>query len=239
MRYLIHSICLASILFSTCANAEIHPVVSVGIGADDTNLSLNKTITILAPFQNTYYENNSDTQTAGTLFVGAEMPLVANIAWQLGVAYNQSTDFVPYGSIDQFANPLFDNLTFNFNIRSQRYLLQSKLLYTFSGYFHPYLIGSVGESVNRSSGYSETGVTSADVGMQLVFANKTYHTFTYAAGLGLDIDVGPHMRFGVGYSYMNLGRAGLGVSPLQDSTDTLKFKNMDTNELQMQLSYIG
>ncbi len=239
MRYLVHSVCLASMIFSTCAHAQIHPVVSVGIGADDTNFSLNKTITILAPFQNIYYENNSDTQTVGTLFIGAEIPLVANIAWQLGVAYNQSTDFAPYGAIDQFANPFFDNLTYNFHIRSQRYLLQSKLLYTFKEYFHPYLIGSVGESVNRSYGYSETGVTSADVGMLLAFTNKTYHSFTYTAGLGLDIDAGPHMRFGVGYSYMNLARAGLGVAPLQDSTDTLKFKNLDTNELQMQLSYIG
>jgi opacity protein-like surface antigen len=239
MRKLNYSPLLFLTLFASIANASIYPIVTVGMGSDTTDVNINKTITILAPFQNNWYGRTNDTETVGSLFVGAEAALPKNFAWQLGAAYYRSDNFLPYGIINQFDDPTFANLNYTFNLQSQRLMLQSKLLYSFRTIYHPYLSGGIGEAINKSYGYSEVGVTSADVGMQTPFGNKTVHSLTYSFGLGLDIDIGPHMRFGLGYNFVNLGRAGLGIAPLQDSTDTLKFISLDTSEVMIQLSYVG
>jgi opacity protein-like surface antigen len=226
-------------LFSSIAFADIRPVLSVGVGADDTDLDASQTITIMAPFQNTYNARYDDTQTVGSLFVGGEADIPANFILQLGVAYNQDTDFNPVGTVYQFGSPFYGNLNYNYNIRSQRLLGQAKLLYTIKNVIHPYITGAAGEAVNKSFGYVETGVTSADFGMIQTFPNKTMHSFTYALGLGIDVDVGNHMRFGVGYNYLDLGQAALSMAPQQEGSGTLHYNHLNTNELIMQLSFVG
>jgi opacity protein-like surface antigen len=233
--------CLLIGLLSTTAQAVvIHPVATVGFGSDTTDMNLSQTITLFAPFQNTYYGHFNDTETIGSLFLGAEIPFMNKWAWQLGAAYYQNlTPFQPTGLINQFGDPLYGNLNYNFNIQSRRYVFQTKLLYSVYDIWHPYVTGSAGEAVNRSYSYTEIPVTSADVPMQATFANKTVRSFTYSLGLGVEVDVSTHLRLGLGYSFVNLGRAGLGVIPQQDSTTTLKLNSLNTNEFMMQLSYIG
>jgi opacity protein-like surface antigen len=237
---LIYGIGLSISLFALTTQAAIRPVVTLGLGGDSTDLNINQNITVFAPFQNTYVGHHNDTESVGSLFIGAEIPFLNNFAWQLGAAYYQTINpFQPTGVVEQFGDPLFANLNYYFNITSRRYLFQTKLLYTLREYFHPYITGAVGEAVNHSYDYTETGVTSFDVGMGSPFANKTVRSFTYAGGLGIDIDVNAHMRFGVGYEFTNLGHAGLGTSPIQDGNERLKINNLNTNEFMMQLSYIG
>lgn len=228
-------------LFTASANAlSIHPVATVGLGSDTTNMNLSKNITLFAPFSNTYYGHFNDTETVASVFLGAELALPKNFAWQLGAAYYQSiSPFQPTGIINQFGDPLYGNLNYSFNIKSHRYLLQTKILYTVYDIVHPYLSGGIGEAVNDSYSYIETPVTSADVPMQETFANRNIRSFTYSVGLGFEVDLTPHTRVGVGYNFANLGRAGLGLIPQQESSTTLKFNTLNTNEFMMQFSYVG
>lgn len=240
MRNLTYLTCLFIGLFSTATYAAIHPVVSLGWGSDTTDVNISENITLLAPYQNSYVGHQNDTETIANIFLGAEIPFLNNWAWQIGASYYQNiTPFQPTGLIYQFADPDYANLNYNFNIKNRRYLLESKLLFSVNDFFYPYITGGVGEAVNQAYSYTEIPVSSADVPMQETFANKTVHSFTYTVGLGFEISVAPHVRFGFGYNFVNLGRAGLGVTPNQDSTDTLKFNNLNTNEFMMHLSYIG
>ncbi|MES2218256.1 MAG: outer membrane beta-barrel protein [Pseudomonadota bacterium] len=241
MRKLTCSACLLIALFSATTYAvNIHPVVTLGWGSDTTDVNLSQNITLFAPFENYYYQHSTDTETIGSIFLGAELPFMNKWAWQLGAAYYQNiTPFNPTGTVYQFADMDFGNLTYNFNVQSRRYILQTKLLYAVNEWFHPYITGGAGEAVNKSYSYTEIGVTSADVAMQATFANKTYHAFTYSLGLGFELVANEHIRFGFGYNYVNLGRAGLGTIPNQDSNQTLTLNNLNTNEFMMQLSYVG
>jgi opacity protein-like surface antigen len=230
----------AAIFCSTAQAALIHPVLTLGWGSDTTDVNTSQAITIFAPFQNYYYQHTNDTETVGSVFLGAELPFLNKWAWQLGAAYYQNiTPFNPTGVVYQFADFDYGNLTYNYSLKSQRYLIQTKLLYAINDIIHPYITGGAGEAVNKSYSYYELPVSSADVPMQETFANKTVHSFTYSLGLGLELAVNEHLRFGVGYNYVNLGRAGLGVAPSQDSTDTLKLNNLNTNEFMMTLSLVG
>jgi opacity protein-like surface antigen len=242
MRNIPYVFCLLTAMLSTISHAALplHPVLAIGWGSDTTDVNVSQNITLLAPFQNTYYAHTNDTQTVANVFLGAELPFLNKWAWQLGAAYFQNiTPFNPTGTVYQFADLDYGNLTYNFNVQSRRYLIQTKLLYAITNTIHPYLLAGAGEAINRSYSYSEIPVSSADVPMQATFANKTVHAFTYTFGLGFELDLTDHLRYGFGYNYVNLGHAGLGVIPDQDSTDTIKLNNLNTSEFMMQLSYVG
>jgi opacity protein-like surface antigen len=241
MRILTRWVFLFVALFcSTAQAALIHPVLTFGFGSDTTNVNTSQNLTLIAPFQNYYYQHATDTETIGSVFLGAELPFLDKFAWQLGAAYYQNiTPFNPTGTVYQFADFNYGNLTYNYSLQSRRYIIQTKLLYAFNDIFHPYITGGAGEAVNRSYSYYELPVTSADVGMQETFANKTVHSFTYSLGLGLEMNMNEHLRVGIGYNYVNLGNSGLGTIPDQDSTDTLKLNNLNTNEFMLQLSLVG
>jgi hypothetical protein len=202
-------------------------------------MNTSQNLTILAPFQNTYLGHTNDTESMESLFLGAQVTLPKNFEWQLGAAYYQNiTPFMPYGTVYQFGDPLFGNLNYTYNIESRRYLFQTKFLYSIMKFIHPFVSGAAGVAVNKSFSYTEIPVTSADVPMLQPFADKTYRAFAWSVGAGLEMDVHDHARFGVGYSYSHLGKAGLGVAPLQDSNNTLILNGLTANEFYLQLSYI-
>jgi opacity protein-like surface antigen len=239
MRKLTRSVSLLACLFTLYAHAETHPMMSVSTGATSTDMNTSQSITILAPFQNTYLGHVNDTESMGSLFLGAQVTLPKNWEWQLGAAYYQNiVPFMPCGTVYQFGDPLFGNFNYTYSIESRRYLFQTKILYSIMKFIHPYLSGAAGVAVNKSFSYTEVPVSSADVPMLAPFANKTYRAFAWSVGAGLEMDVHEHARFGVGYSYSHLGNAGLGVAPLQDSNTTLVLNNLTANEFFLQLSYI-
>jgi opacity protein-like surface antigen len=239
IRNLIRLLGLLACSAFIATHAAIRPMLSVGVGAAATDMNTSQSLTILAPFQNTYLGHTNDTESMGSLFLGAQITLPKNFEWQLGAAYYQSiVPFAPYGTVYQFGDPLFGNLNYTYNIESRRYLFQTKFLYSIMQFIHPYLSGAAGVAVNKSYSYSEIPVTSADVPMLGPFADKTYRAFAWSVGAGLEMDVHEHARFGVGYSYSHLGNAGLGIAPLQDSNDKLVLNNLTANEFFLQLSYI-
>ena len=241
MRTLRYGVGLLLGLICSAAQAlSIHPVVTLGLGSDSTTDRTSQNITLFAPFQNTYYGNYNDIQTIGNVFLGGEIQFMDKWAWQLGASYYQNiTPFTPNGTVYQFADVNFGNLNYNFNVQSRRYLAETKLLYAFNEKFHPYVQGGIGRANNRSYGYTEVPITSADVPMQTAFANKTVNSFTYSVGLGLEMDMTKNLRFGIGYNYVKLGSAGLGVVSGQESTDTIKLNNFNTNEVMLHFSYVG
>lgn len=222
------------------SHASLHQVISLGIGSDRVNLALTKNIDFMSPFQNTYTSSSSyDTQQVAGLFYGFENAFRDNCAWQLGIGYYQNSAFTSQGNVYQFADPAFNNLRYNFQIISRRVLLEGKLLHTFKTLFHPYLTMGMGESINRAYAYKEDPITSDGVPMSQPFANHTTHSFTYSAGLGIDVDITKNVRIGASYRYLDLGRAGLNPSPLQQGNNRLSYNHLHTNELLMQLTYVS
>lgn len=220
------------------AFASVHPVVSVALGEDVANIGMNQNIQIISPYYNTYSGNFHNNKLAGGIFLGVETPLMNSIFGQFGLSYYQSNAFLARGRVLQFGDPAFDNLNYNYNIQSQRVFLESKLLGSYKERFHPYVNLGLGEARNKAYGYTETGVTSADVPMIPGFSAHTTHSFAYLVGVGMDVDLNAHMRLGGLYRFVSLGKARLSTSPLQDSSDTLKNNSLNTNEFLVQFSYL-
>ena len=113
------------------------------------------------------------------------------------------------------------------------------MFHTFKKIWHPYITAGVGEAFNNAYAYIETPIISSDVPMTEPFSSHSTKAFTYFAGLGLDVDVGEHLRAGAGYRFLDLGQASLGMTPLQDSTNTISHSHLHANEFLAQLTFVG
>lgn len=219
--------------------ASMRPIASLSAGTDVVNIHMTQNITILSPFQNSYVSNNRIEDFVAGLFVGIETPVFNNVLGQLGISYYRNDGYLAQGIVYQFTDPAMGNLFYQYSIQSQRFLLESKLLATCHEKYHPFINVGLGRSKNTASDYVETAVVSTSVPMSPGFSNNTSYSFTYLIGAGVEIDIDTHTRLGVMYRYVNLGRANLGTTPLQESATTLNNDPLYTNEFMLQLTYLG
>jgi hypothetical protein len=225
--------------YSFYSHAALRPVASLALGADVLTTHMNQYVTFISPFQNNYVSNNRKVDIVGGLFLGVEQSVYCNLLGQVGVSYYQNANYQAQGVVYQFADPGLGDFNYQYNIQSQRLLLETKLLGTYQEVYHPFINLGVGEAINKAYQYTETPTNSASVPMYPGFGGKTTHSLAYLVGLGVEADVANHTRLGLMYRYVNLGRAGLGRSAIQESTNTLKNNPFYVNELLLQMSYVG
>ncbi|MDR3491337.1 MAG: outer membrane beta-barrel protein [Gammaproteobacteria bacterium] len=229
-----------TVLLPLVSFAAPRPVVTLSLGSDRTNVYSTKSITLIPPFQNSYLgTNHYDTEGVIALFAGAESAFCHNWAVQYGLSYFQSSSFGANGNVYQFSDPAFNNLTYQYQIQSRRLYFESKLSPAIQKIWHPYVSAGVGGALNKAYAYIEKPLTSDAVPMAQPFGSHNTKSFTYMAGLGVDVDLGEHVRAGIGYRFADLGHASLGVTPLQSSTNTISNTHLHTNEYLVQFSYVG
>lgn len=225
------------LLLAPIAHAELRPIAAVSFGFDQVYIGKQQNVLLVPPFINNVYAPDHDfsTQAFGGGFFGVETGLVKDWALQVGLSYYQAQAFNVSGQIYQFGDPSLNDISYQYKIQNKRLLAETKLLYTFQKRFHPYISGGLGEAFNRSYGYQETSASSFTSTMT-PFTSSTTHSFTYDLGTGVDVDLTSRVRLGAGYRYADLGKATLGVSPDQSSTETPGYQHLHTNEFILQLS---
>ncbi|STX28305.1 Uncharacterised protein [Legionella beliardensis] len=203
-----------------------HPFINVGIGAAWQKIGSPQTVTLLPPDSN-YYTVKSDYKLATNFnfAVGFEQLINQHFSYQLGIAAYGNTAVNSRGHVWQFALPEFDNFSYRYKIQSTAFLLTGKLLSDYSSIIHPYLSANIGLGLNRSFSYEETPLIEEAVAME-PFRNHTSNSFAWGAGTGLEINITPTTRFGIGYQFIDFGNATLGKSPVQVGSDTLKQKQL-------------
>ncbi len=216
------------------------PLVTFTVGPDFVRAGQAQTLTLLSPFQN-HYTNNSATATVtdGGVFLGVERVLTDYFSVQLGVAGYVDAKLSPGGDVWQFAVPLFDTLSYSYNIHHSRVMFSSKLLTIVPGYqaIHPYFSWELGTAYNRANSYQETPLTPLAVPMT-PFANHTQSSFAWGLGVGVDYNFNQHIRGGIGYQFADLGAVSLGVTPAASTTQTLSLSHLYTNQLRFQITFL-
>lgn len=236
---LLFSLGICFFFITPVALSALRPVATLSVGEDSAKTKLNQNVMLIPPFQDTYASSNATMQPVAGLFLGGEMAILKEILGQLGVGYYQSNAFTIKGNVSQFADPAMNNLSYQYYVSNKRFLLEGKLLATFQKKLHPFIIGGIGEAINKAYRYVEMPVDSDDVPMAQGFNNRIYHALTYEIGLGFDININDHVRCGAAYRFVDLGKVGLGTTPLQNSTQTITYNHLHMNEFLVQLSYVG
>jgi opacity protein-like surface antigen len=231
------------LFFPVISMAHIKPITTFSLGSDSVYFSQNNpSVNFGSGVSNAYIGTTSfDTQFLGGLFLGAEIPVRSSMLVQAGVSYYENAAFQARGDIYQYGSASLDNAFYTYDIESKRVLAESKVLWMAQDNVHPYVDIGLGAAFNSARHYTETPYPfsgGSAYAMSVPFANKTTDQFTYLVGLGLDVDLGKMMRWGVGYRYVDLGRTGLGKTSLQQDANTLNNDTLTSNEFLMQFTVI-
>lgn len=232
---------LASFGVTTVAHAmdldngmSVRPVVTASIGMNNAKPGEDQTVNI-AGIGTNYYPVDRDLQhklMAG-IFGGAEVDFNPEFMLQLGVGYYHVNPFSVSGQVLQ--NGLFNAANYNYKVRLQRIMFETRAMTTMWDVVHPYVVGSIGDGMNRAYNYAESGPST-----DLPFADKTMNSLALGIGTGLQVDVTNHFRIGAGYQFVDMGKARLGVSSSsQTSQDYLSAGNLYGHEVSLQLSLVG
>jgi opacity protein-like surface antigen len=123
-------------------------------------------------------------------------------------------------------------------VKSSQLLAEGKLLWNVKEFLHPYATFGLGVAFNDASSYSTNVPPFVTFTPQ--FTNHINAAFSYSIGLGMDIDVYKRWRLGTGYRFTDLGKANLGMGPvdLTPFTSSLSQPHLYTQEIVVQLSYL-
>jgi opacity protein-like surface antigen len=227
-------------------NAETpwHAVISLGSGAAITSsIGSSQTFPIANPVVDQFYiyTNNRPAQTGGLLdsFVGVEWAFHSNWAMQMGLSYNQTWDFKAQGSLLQGADAQsVDQYSYQYSIITRQLLAESKLLYRFKERYLPYVLLGLGAAFNTASNYTTTVPPFLTFTRQ--YNNNTQTSFSYALGMGMDVQMIDNFRFGLGYRFADLGRIKLGkaIIDTNNAGGTLSQSHLYAHEVLAQITWM-
>jgi len=197
-------------------------------------------ITNIATDEKYSYKIDESYQSGWALngFIGREWHLDQDFYLQLAVSYYHFGELQAKGVLTQGADPgSSSNYDYSYNIRNYQILLESKWFYERS-IFKPYFSFGLGASINKASGY-EVDIPNF-VTFSRVYEDKTYTSFSYSVGTGLDFNVGESIRLGVGYRFSDLGKVTLGKATIDGATvkDSLYESHFCINLILAQVTFL-
>lgn len=214
------------------------PVGVFSLGAGFPTNNKDETLSLLPPWTSTYTASNKH-QTNGLLglTLSAFTPINNNLNLGLGISayYHGSVSF--NGDVWQFSLPEFDNFTYQYKVQTNRLMLTTKVSTTYRQFFHPYLLGEIGASFNRVYSYYERPYIVEAIPMA-PFANARNTSFAWDIGLGVDLELLPTTFLGIGYQFIDNGKAKLNPSPAQLSSETLGLNHFNIHQLLFQLTVL-
>lgn len=174
----------------------------------------------------------TQSQTVYGFFGGYELAIDPRLSMQVGLAYYQSGAFDAKGLVSQGTSPATAVVfPYNYYVSSQRWLIESKLLYN-KRRLHPYVMAGIGAAVNEAANFQVgSGATAS-----YQFGNNTMRSITYSLGIGLDVDVAANVRLGIGYRFSDYGsyQLGRGVIGSTVTTNDLGQAHLYVNEILAQ-----
>ncbi len=235
-----------SLLAATSSLANWHTIGSLATGfAISSDAGQSKTFPIINPVTDEFfvYSANHSTQTAGVIdaFVGGEWTLSPQFALQAGLGYNQAWNLHAKGSLLQGTDlPSADRWTWHYNILTRQLLAEGKLLYHYTNCYHPYVLFGLGAAFNQASDYN-TNVPPFLTFTRQYNNNNAQTSFTYALGVGIDMDIQKHLRLGVGYRFADAGQVMLGHATIDTTSvsGTLSQSHFYINEILAQITYVS
>lgn len=217
MSLLVPSINLAqaNIYCGTCEWRHWRPFVILGGGiALSSNLGKSRSFPDPATGGTDIYTASHGMQTVGAFdsFVGMEWAFHPKWKLQVGFGYNQTATFALKGTLLQsVGTPSATSFSYRYNAVARQYLAEGKLLYNFYDYYHPYLELGLGVSQNVANAFQTNSLSTSPVQTSAPqYPNQTSSSFSYNAGIGIDIDVLDNVRLGLGYRFANFGKVQLG-----------------------------
>lgn len=203
-----------------------------------SDLGKSVTLPVIDSSTYSYSPDRSQAQGVGGVFLGEEFNLFPNWSWQAGLAYYRLST-TGKGDLTQGADAIStDHYRYHFDLVSNQILLENKFFTNWYQIYHPYLSVGIGAAINHAYNYDTT--VPPFLTFTPMFANHTSTSFSYNAGLGVDVDIPCNWRFGIGYRFTDLGKVQLGSGVIDTTpiTGTLSQSHFYNHEVLAQLTYL-
>jgi opacity protein-like surface antigen len=221
---------------------DVRPMASITGGAAFVS-GLDSTTDFTLGLSEYDYVGNDDDETRAVFgaFLGAEFALQNDFFFQLGAAYYQFSNLPVQGNLTQgFDASSSDEYHYEYSVTSYQALLEAKLLVEWAG-FYPYISAGAGAVFNHGSDYDATltSFDSCQCSVTPSYDSYTHTSFSYNVGAGIDYDILPYLRLGVGYRYTDLGEAQIGQGELAGTefSETLNSVDIQAQQVIAQLTY--
>lgn len=180
--------------------------------------------------------NNVQTLISG-ISLNKTLPIMSLYTLQAGISYHYLASMNVNGNLEQGISPPYYQSTYAYTIKSSLYLLEGKIHRPFYTYFFPYFYLALGEASNKAYNYS-TNVPDY-LTVTPTYSSKTTNSFAYSVGIGLDYFVLAKVSIGLGYRFINLGKAGLGTGTIRNTSvgAELTQSNLYLNTILAQINY--
>lgn len=232
------------------------PVVTIFGGPSWINLH-NRSMSLAGTDDETFTYQTKNPGSAngyGGGFLGVEWTLpYHNFFIQLGVEYDKfGSTKLKGSSLAGIQDDTSTSYQYSYQIATQQAIAAVKLLgildipKVMSHQLYPYFSVALGAAFNKARSFTTS--TAEDVcsaNLTPTFANGSDTNFSYNIGLGVDTDIAPHFRLGIGYRYSNFGQISLGqgavtVNQYRSSIDSsLHSSNVSENQFLAQLTFIA
>lgn len=243
-KYYAHCFTILSFSFLTCtANAfQLTPIVTLGGGVSgSSDVGHSQYFPATNPGTNEFYQYSINhrfkSQGLGTIGVGAEWKLSQHWLAQTALEYAQ-TSYLAKGVLTQgIDSDSQDAYDYQYKIISKQLMAEIKFLYDLGHSLHPYWLAGVGASFNHAYHFSTTVPPTLTFTRQ--YANQSTTALSYTTGIGVDMDIAPQLRLGVGYRFSDLGKVSLGQASIDGApaSGTLSQSHLYVNQLLAQLTY--
>jgi len=212
-------------------------VASLSLGPVWENAGDTQSFYLAPNIEKTYAANHSSHALVdGEIFLGIQRPLREKLEGQIGIAVAVTSNASLSGNIWDDTDPLFNNYTYNYQVRHTHLALKGKLLAD-SGYIvTPWVSGSLGVGFNQVHDFSNTPTISQAVVMPN-FTSNTTTAFTYTLGVGVERNLNQHWQAGLGYEFADWGNSQLGRASGQALNTGLSLSHLYTNGFLFNLTY--
>ena len=154
------------------------------------------------------------------------------------VSVIQSNDASPNFLFMDDADVVFNNYTYNYQVRHTHLAFKGKLLYDHKSMVMPWISGSLGLGFNQSHAFYNTPIISEAIVMPN-FASNTTTAFTYTLGVGAQRYLSQHYQLGIGYEFADWGKSSLSRASGQSLNSGLSLSHLYTNGLLLNFTYVS
>ena len=222
MRKFAVNILIVLVLLSPIAYASKWPELFVSIDPALllTNPGITQEINFYDNLGNTYVDETNWKQAASvSLALGLRAYQNQNFQINTSLRYVPVADVYLNGQIWQLKSPLFNDVDYNFHVRSNLLLIDNIISWTHY-HFQPGLILGLGMSTNTTSRFQEwPSIDSGAISLQQVTGSRN-HQFAYEIGAVLDYSMDKAV-IEFAYRYMNAGSGYFQSFSLQNTADQL------------------
>lgn len=154
----------------------------------------------------------------------------------LGIGWYGDAEHEYKGFIDQFGRSNLRSYNYSYRIQTQRVMLEGNWGFPFYQQLEGFVIGGLGMSWNKFSGYKYNRLNPKELSPKPNFQNNTKSSFAWQLGAGVSWAFMPQWRASVFYLYANNGKA---ENTANNEPVTAKYETDDitSHNLMFSLNY--